>query len=493
MTRFGSISELLDDLSPRVLIDEPAWDDVLARAELLSASPREGNGRVAYPDGGRWKQRKRRAVQRVRRRPLLALLILIGVALIPVSALAVAKSDPWWFLRFRPLGLGPAKGSQVVVIKRVSWNGQPWVLTAYRSRAGHLCFQITEDAPNGHPSGQGAGGCGPVPGTSVTEVTGPQTITQTITITYLAGSVAAKHGHGSVGFIVGPVVNKATEVVITLANGTVIRTPTFTTPTALGLTTRFYAVSVPTTSTGTGPLARCTQRVAAITSTRPARLVGLDANGHIVAELTAHGQPPGVARAVCGPHRNHFVLPPNLPTASRPLKVVERVTGPYGARATIAVGEIVPIAAGRILPNGHIQHFSQLSRCWKVSFSNGQSQGTCTPIAKLYQPELSPQLQYAGRDTFVIAQTPPRTGPAIARVVLRLANGHVLSAKPIDGIIVFAIPRNALITNKSQRGFLTGYDQSGRQLSFYNAFGHVRFDRQPVYYRSCPPGSSCYR
>src|ERR1700730_16307383 len=144
MTRFGSISELLDDLSPKVLVDEPAWDDVLARAELLSASPGDANGRLTHSDGGSSKRRGRRAVQGVRRRPLLALLILLGIALIPVSALAVAKSDPWWFLRFRPIGLGPAKGSQVVVIKRVSWNGQPWVMTAYRSRAGHLCFQITE-------------------------------------------------------------------------------------------------------------------------------------------------------------------------------------------------------------------------------------------------------------------------------------------------------------------------------------------------------------
>jgi hypothetical protein len=92
----------------------------------------------------------------------------------------------------------------------------------------------------------------------------------------------------------------------------------------------------------------------------------------------------------------------------------------------------------------------------------------------------------------VIAQTPPRTGPQISRVDLRLANGQVLTAKPIDGIVVFPIPRNALSTAKSQRGFFTGYDKNGQQVSFYNSFGHVRFDRQPVYYRSCPPGSGCF-
>jgi hypothetical protein len=38
MTRFGSISQLLEDLAPAVAVDEPVWEDVLARAELLAAS-----------------------------------------------------------------------------------------------------------------------------------------------------------------------------------------------------------------------------------------------------------------------------------------------------------------------------------------------------------------------------------------------------------------------------------------------------------------------
>jgi len=488
MTRFGSISQLLDDLSPRVLVDEPAWNDVLARAALLSGSPVDANGRVTQSGGLSSRRRGLRSVRGVRRRPLLVALIVVVCVLVPVSALAVAKDDPWWFLRYQPLGLGPAKGSHVVVIKQGSWNGQSWVLTAYRNRAAQLCFELTENAPNGHHSGQGAGGCGPVPGSSVATAN----VRRTVSITYLAGSLGATNGHGPVHYIVGPVVSKATEVVITLANGTVMRTPTFAAPTALGLTTRFYAESVPTTSTSPGSHTSCGQRVAAMASTRPAKLIGLDANGRTVAELRVHGQRPGFAQAFCAPHRNHFALPPNLPAAGRDLKTVGRVTGPYGARATIAVGNVVPIAAARILPNGRLKHFTQLSRCWKVSFSNGQSQGTCTPETKRNEPELSPQVQHAGRDTFVIAQTPPRTGLPIARVVLRLANGELISAKPIDGIVVFAIPQNALSTTKSQRGFLIGYDKNGRQLSFYNSFGHHRFDRQPVYYRSCPPGSSCY-
>jgi hypothetical protein len=424
----------------------------------------------------------------IHRRPLLVALILVVCVLVPVSALAVAKDDPWWFLRFQPLGLGPAKGSQVVVIKQGSWNGQSWVLTSYRSRAGQLCYELTENAPSGRRSGQGAGGCGSVPGSSVATANGGRTLR----ISYLSGSLLAVNGHGPVRFIVGPVVNKATEVVITLGNGTVMHTPTFTAPSALGLATRFYAAPV-TTPKSASRQTTCGQRAAAFASTRPAKLVGLDASGHTVAELTVPVQPTGFAQALCAPHRNHFALPPNLPDAGRNLKTVRRITGPYGARATIAVGNVVSIPAGRMLPNGRVKHFAQLSRCWKVSFSNGQSQGSCTPETKRYEPELSPQVQHAGRDTFVIAQTPPRRGAQIVRVVLRLANGRAISAKPIDGIVVFAIPRDAASTTKSQRGFLTGYDNNGRHVSFYNSFGHgARFDRQPVYYRSCPPGSSCY-
>src|SRR5437879_5290234 len=39
MTRFGSISQVLEDLAPMLAVsDEPAWEDVLARAERLGVS-----------------------------------------------------------------------------------------------------------------------------------------------------------------------------------------------------------------------------------------------------------------------------------------------------------------------------------------------------------------------------------------------------------------------------------------------------------------------
>jgi hypothetical protein len=48
MTRLGSISQLLDELAPAPVSDEPAWDDILARAELLATS-RATNGHVSDP------------------------------------------------------------------------------------------------------------------------------------------------------------------------------------------------------------------------------------------------------------------------------------------------------------------------------------------------------------------------------------------------------------------------------------------------------------
>ena len=70
MTRFGSISQLLDDLSPKALVDEPAWDDVLTRAALLSDPSGRANGRVGQEGGLTWKRRELRSMQRMRRRPL---------------------------------------------------------------------------------------------------------------------------------------------------------------------------------------------------------------------------------------------------------------------------------------------------------------------------------------------------------------------------------------------------------------------------------------
>jgi hypothetical protein len=450
---FDSIAQVLDDLSPAVAGEAAAWDDVLARAQRFGVPARA----------------------RGRRRPLLVALAVLAVAFIPVSALAVAKDDPWWFLRFSRLaGEGPAKGAHVVVVEEGDWNGQHWALTAYRSVGGDLCTEITLEAGAARTA-QGAGGCGPTIGSLVPKPGG--------------GSRRLEIGFGggafpSFRYVLGPVVGSATEVRITLANGAVVTTPTVAAPRELGMPIRFYAAQLPLASTKG---LSCGERVRAFEKTRPTRVVALESGGDVVATLAMPVRP---SLRFCQPHRNHFVPPPEL--AGKPFETVGRVVGPYGARATIAVSGVFGLHEGRRLPNGTFARVVAPSRCWRVSFSNGQSQGACPEVAKRYEPELGPEVQHAGRDTFVLVDVAPRLGAEIARVDLVLADGKTLSGTPLGGVVVFAIPKDALSTTRSQRGFLIAYDQAGKVLEQDNSFGHVRFERQPVYYRSCPPGTSCY-
>jgi hypothetical protein len=472
---FSSIPQLLDELAPLVAAEESSWEDVLQRAERLSGGTPELNGRAPAT------QRRSRAPHRFRRRvprhPLLLALALLVVAVVPVSALAVAKHDPWWFLRGTGLiGEAPAKGNNVVIVKEEHWDGRRFALTAYRSLAGHLCYQLTEETSNGTPTPSGGGACTETIGSLVKTPGGRR---RRLTISFLSGT------SGSLADIVGPVVATATEVQITLGNGTVLTTQTFAAPKELGMPIRFFATLVPLSKTkGAG----CKQSVKALRQTRPRRLVATGARGNVVGTLEFSA---GLSfPSLCQPHRNRFIPPPEL--AGKKFTTVGRVIGPYGARATIAVSGVVGLHLARPLPTGKFKSFVQPSRCWRVSFSNGQSQGTCVALVKQYEPELSPEIQQAGRDTFVIVNAAPRLDGAIARVDLMLANGETLSKKPLDGAVVFAIPRNALSTTHSQRGFLTAYDRAGKLLVQDNSFGHVRFTRQPVYYRSCPPSSSCY-
>jgi hypothetical protein len=487
---FGSIDQLLDDLSPAVAVEEPAWQDVLDRAERLESESIRGNGRVgvtAVSAGARGGFSLRR-----RRRPLLIAAVMVVAVLISVTALAVAGNSPWWFAHNKvPFAPRPLKGSHAVLITRGTWNGREWALTAFRSDRGTepgLCYGIVVEPTNSQQAPQGGTGCGPAPGAEITAAQGAR---HRLTISYQAGGIPTSGSGSEIRYVAGPVVADAVEVAVTLENGTTLHTATVAAPKGLGLAIRFFAVSVPAVNQNAGKVSTCAQRIAGqVAAMRPAKLVAFDATGRTVAELTVPAQPPGLAQSFCRPHRNHFASPPEL--AGKPLTTVGRIVGPYGARATIAISGVVGLHLARLLPTGNFKKFVRPSRCWRVSFSNGQSQGTCVPVAARYEPELSPWVQHAGRDTFVFVDAPPRIGAAIARVDLLLANGQTLSKTPVDGVVVFAIPREALSTTHSERGFLTAYDKAGKLLVQDNSFGHVRFTRQPVYYRSCPPGTSCY-
>ena len=455
---------------------QPDWEDVRRRGVNAWALPTELAPRLSL-------------LQRLRKRPLLVVALVLLIAFVPVSALAVAGKNPWWFLRASTMfGNGPAKGSVVVVLKRGSWDGQGWVLTAYKGTRG-LCYQLTQTSAHGKATNLGAGGCGSAPGTFARAGIGHPV---KIAVSWMGSTISIGGPlKGQIRYIVGPIVPSASEVVITLANGTVIRTPTFTVPSKLGVTTRFFAAQTSIAPSPNHGALSCRASVLGDRQSSPVRVVGLDASGHVVAEDVVPGNPQRRLPGACEPHRNHFILPPKLPALARVLKPVETVTGPYGGKARVSVGSVFAMTTYRNFHATAHNRVIQPARCWRINFSDGESQGTCIPLTKRYEPENYLGIQHVGRDTFVILQAEPRTGPQIARLDLQLANGHVLTATPIDGIVVFAIPANALSTTKSQRGFTTGYTASGKEVAYYNAFGQVQYKRQPVYYRSCPPGGSC--
>ncbi len=156
------------------------------------------------------------------------------------------------------------------------------------------------------------------------------------------------------------------------------------------------------------------------------------------------------------------------------------------------VGDTFPMRLGKGLLTGRIRWFVQPSRCWEVTLDRGGREGGCQPVVPRRDPTWGYLTEHDGRDSFVVADQLPRTGPPVARIELELANGKVLSAKPIDGVAVFAIPADALSTVKSQRGFLVAYDAQGHELLTIDHFNGRHFYKQAVYYRSCPRGSSCY-
>jgi hypothetical protein len=88
---FASVSELLDSLAPPVEVEQEAWDDVLARAELLGAAPAQ-NGRVGGLAKGLSELRMRSraaASSRQRRALVLVAVVLLALALVVATAYAL--------------------------------------------------------------------------------------------------------------------------------------------------------------------------------------------------------------------------------------------------------------------------------------------------------------------------------------------------------------------------------------------------------------------
>jgi hypothetical protein len=410
----------------------------------------------------------------VRRRPLLALAAAVVLAAIPVSALAVEKGDPWWFLRSSAPGYAPAPGSGVEVVQRGSWGGHGWVLTAYRSTGGSLCFQVTATR-KAQPLGEGGGACAPVRGVSA-----PRAGQLPMTVTFLSSGGGPTGGKSYLPrYIAGPVVGTAATVRIRLDDGVVISTPTIPAPSSLGADVRFYITQAPEAARTRGP---CLQQALAEARVMPVDLVGLDRGGKVVAELRPSGaSPERLAELRCRPPVRQLAPAGSPAKATRSLRTARRLFAQYGASATIEVGKVVDIPAGRPLPNGTIEHITVPSRCWRVDFSNGDWQGTCSSQVERHDPQYFLdylEVEHVGRDVFVVAHAAARTGAPASRVSLRLSSDMTVSNLPVDGVVVFPVPRRALAA-APQRHVLTGYDSQGHVLG-----------REHVFYRSCPSASA---
>ena len=209
------------------------------------------------------------------RRPLLVAAVVVLAILIPVTAFAV--DHDWWFFRF---GDAPTPVTGVVVVKTGVWDGKTWELTAYGSSTDGLCYGL---GPTGTKNGRGAvmacGGIAGVPRTPHSKPDSPYAITYAMS---WAGVLP--------DFIYGPVTDKADEVVVTFRNGTVLRTPTFAAPSALGAPVRFYAAQLPPS---VPPPPRLGLR------SPVEKLVGLGGQGEIVACMTLPTRPEGEPLSAC--------------------------------------------------------------------------------------------------------------------------------------------------------------------------------------------------
>jgi hypothetical protein len=381
-------------------------------------------------------------VGRARRRPLLALAILAALVVVPVSALAVTGTIPlsdWPFYRWHALNpqMQPANPDGVFIVMHGSSDGEPWVLEAFRSRANRLCFGIT-DTRGGVPLPMGGGGlgCG-----SATPSISPSFQGDGHFIAY--GSTAAN----------------IQTVEIRFANGSLLPAATIAPPSALGLPVRFYATQLPSVGCADSAIRRLPARVTAYE--------GLDGRGVVVATRAVPLPPPGVPLDYRCPTKGTFFSSRpkrqlKLAAALHSVRPVTRVRGPFGATAILSVGHIVTITPASVVraPRGQFVHVPGVSdQCWRVVFSHGGPESQCRSLYPTGPWVSVLGVQPSGRDVFIITQT----RPPVARVRLRFADGDTITAAPVGGIAVVAVPR-AHLGGAAQRVTLTGLNRAGAKV-----------------------------
>ncbi len=232
------IDDALERLAPaQAFVSD--WHDVLNR------------GGEAPPLASRPSRRTR-----PRKRWLLA--VALGVAVLsPLGAIAAAGgTEGWWF--FDSHAPAPIKHAPPLVVKTGSWDGHGWLLVAYRTENGDLCFSMN---PASSPMSTGVGAamnCGGFQSRPSGGSNRPRGIT------FLSGGSPELPT-----YVVGPVIEEAQEVVIQFAGGAVLHTVPFDAPASLGAV-KFYAARLADTESPAATVEK---------------LVGLDGDGRVVACL----------------------------------------------------------------------------------------------------------------------------------------------------------------------------------------------------------------
>lgn len=430
----------------------PDWADVCLRAGLATTA-------VTTPQP----QAKRRHVRRRKGLAIALLAVLLGA--LALTAIGVSRDDPWWFMRFASPAQKPAAGAKIVIVERGTWKGVGWILTAYRTQIGTLCYEVTRAAANGQPINRGGGeACGLVPGGTV-----PHSRQRAPSITYFAGSDSGIPNH-----VVGAVVGSATQIKVRLGGGEVLTTATLAPPGSLGLSTiRFFAAMLPAAHAAT--TTSCQSAVMADWRTSPIQLTGLDHSGHVAARWHS---PIGTAKAAaalrCSKQNQQPVVPPNSPAAASKMRPVLRLAAPYGAHATLNVSPPVRLRGERMLPSGQIRTIHPLVRCWKIAFSDQTHFGTCSQQIEPgpASPYFSRGGYHVGRDVFVwVVATRHATQPPIATVALQVTKTQTLVTRPFGGVALFAVPRFALNTHGA-RHRITLYDGNHRTVAAWWVYYH---------------------
>lgn len=239
------VHDVLDELVPRFDSERGDWDRLVGEAG-------EGGPKV-----------------RPRRRRMRGLVVAAAAVVAITLPVVGAASQEWWFFG---AGSAPRPVSDVHVVKTGSWEGEPWHLAAYVSADDGICFSLTPTSPS-RRAGEGAGlACAWIEGLPTSA---PWPDWRRLTITLLAGSGSSL---GFPAYIVGPVVERADEVAIHFADGTVLRTPTFDAPNELG-SIRFYATQQPEPTRRPGLPPQPSIR----------KVVGLTSEGEVVACLVVMG------------------------------------------------------------------------------------------------------------------------------------------------------------------------------------------------------------